>query len=439
MKKLNFTRDLEIRYETDILIVGGGPAGVAAALAASESKCTVRLIEAHTCLGGMGTAGGVPAFMQFTDGINFLADGTGRQILDSLRDAKGTNPDDGFSIKAEVLKRVYEKLLSNAGVNFTYQTQFVEANHSDGKVSEIICSGKSGIYAIKAKVFIDCTGDGDLAVLAGAPFEKGDKNGNMMPGTLCSFWGNIDWETVNQSGLGSGNSKIEEAIKDGVFTFEDRHLPGIWPIGNTVGGGNVGHTFDVDGTDEESLTKAFVWGRESILEYEKYYKEYLQGFENMELINMGSLMGIRETRRIIGDYILNIDDFNCESKFDDEIGRYSYPVDIHIAKPDKKSYDEFQKEYTSLRLKKGESYGIPYRILTPQNLKNILVAGRCVSTDRQLQASIRVMPGCYITGQAAGISAGIMVEENVDSRQVDISKIQKRLKSLGAYLPNYKY
>jgi hypothetical protein len=131
-----------------------------------------------------------------------------------------------------------------------------------------------------------------------------------------------------------------------------------------------------------------------------------------------------------------VDDFKSLAVFEDEIGRYSYPIDIHIAKPDKESYDKFLAEFTTLRLGKGESYGIPYRILTPQGLKNVLVAGRCVSTDRGMQASIRVMPGCFITGQAAGVAAAMTLQANTTTRKIDITDLQRRLKALGAYLPN---
>ena len=434
---LSYQRGLRVRYEADILVAGGGPAGVAAAVAAARQNRSVRLIEAHSCLGGMGTAGMVPAFMQFTDGINFLAGGVGREILDSLREADGTVPADGMGIRAEVLKRVYDELLVDAGVAFTFHTQLVDVTLEDGCVHEAICAGKSGLFAIRAKVFIDATGDGDLAAFAGAPYEKGDTDGNMMPGTLCSLWAGIDWDKVRDSGLGAGNSRIEEAISDGIFSLEDRHLPGMWQVGNTIGGGNIGHTFNLDGTDEESLTQAYLWGRKSLKEYERYYKEYLKGFEKMELVATASLLGVRETRRIIGDYILNIDDFKNLAVFEDEIGRYSYPIDIHVARPDRESYEKFRREFTTLRLGKGESYGIPYRILTPKGLRNVFVAGRCVSTDRNMQASIRVMPGCYITGQAAGVAAAMIVETQADSRTINIRKLQARLKAMGAFLPNF--
>jgi len=434
---IDFTRNLSIRYSADVLVAGGGPAGIAAAIAAARNGASVRLIEAHSCLGGMGTAGMVPAFMQFTDGVNFLAGGIGREILDKLRAADGTVPPDGHGIRAEALKRVYDNMLAEAGVPFTFHTQLVDVlPDRTGHITHAVCLGKSGLFAIEAKVFIDCTGDGDLAALAGAAYEKGDSDGNMMPGTLCSIWAGIDWQKVRESGLGTGKRRIEDAFKDGVFTLEDRHLPGMWRIGTTAGGGNIGHTFGVDGTDEESLTRAYIWGRKSLLEYERYYKEYLKGFENMELLATGSLLGVRETRRITGDYILNIEDFNPDSKFDDEIGRYSYPVDIHIARPDKESYEKFHKEFTTMRLGKGESYGIPYRILTPKGLDNVLVAGRCVSTDRNMQASIRVMPGCYITGQAAGTAAALAARNDGLARGIEIRELQGSLKQMGAYLPN---
>ncbi len=433
-----YQRKLQVKHVTDVLVVGGGPAGIAAALAASQQGCSVRLIESHSCLGGMGTAGLVPAFMQFTDGENFLAGGVGSHILEALRAENGTVPHNGTGIRAEVLKRVYDQLLEDAGVSFTFHTQLVDITIEEGRVCEAICAGKSGLFAIRANTFIDCTGDGDLAAFAGAPYEKGDATGHMMPGTLCSLWAGIDWKAVRQSRLGTGNKRIEDAFKDGIFTLEDRHLPGMWQVGTIIGGGNIGHTFDLDGTDEESLTRAYLWGRKSLQEYERYYKEYLKGFERMELVSTASLLGVRETRRIIGDYVLNIEDFKHRAVFDDEIGRYSYPIDIHLAKPDKESFDKFVKEFSTMRLGKGESYGIPYRILTPKSLDNVLVAGRCVSTDRGMQASIRVMPGCYITGQAAGVAAAMTIKANTGTRGISIYELQKRLIGMGAYLPNIK-
>ncbi len=441
-----FQREIPIRHDVDVFIAGGGPAGISAAVAAGRQGARVFLAEGHTCFGGMGTAALVPAFMQFGDGVNFLAGGIGEEVLTRLRSADGTGPDDKtensndatVGIKVEVLKRVYDELAADAGVDFTFQTQLIGVETDAGRVTAAVCAAKSGIFAVKAKIYIDCTGDGDLAYLAGAPFEKGDEQGNLMPGTLCSLWANVDFKAWKKSGLSNENVRLEEAFKDNIFTHHDRHLPGMWPVSDNIGGGNIGHTFGVDGTDEKSLTDALVWGRKSMLEYERYYKEYLKGFERMELVATGSLLGLRETRRIMGDYVLCLDDFKSRAVFDDEIGRYSYPVDIHPAGTDEADFEKFKDEWENMRLGRGENYGIPYRCLVPKKLTNVLMAGRCISTDRYMQSSVRVMPGCYITGQAAGVAAALAVKKDTDTRSINIAELQTRLVRIGAYLPNVK-
>jgi flavin-dependent dehydrogenase len=433
--EVTFNRIIPVRHKVDVFIAGGGPAGVAAAVCAAWSGCSVFLSEGQGCLGGMGTSGLIPAFMQFSDGVNFLAAGIGEEILNKLKNAGGTGPDSMFSIRAEVFKRVYDDLLLESGVDFTLMTQLIGVEKEGDKVTLAILSAKSGLFAVEAKMFIDGTGDGDLAVLAGASYEKGDGEGNMMPGTLCSLWAGVDWQKVTRGDA----RELEKAFKNKVFTNEDRHLPGMWRVGEKIGGGNIGHAYGVDGTDEVSLTKAFIEERKRLLEYENYYKNYLTGFENMELVATGALMGIRESRRVMGDYVLNLDDFKARAVFEDEIGRYCYPVDIHASKPDLASYKKFEDEYhKSLRYDKGESYGIPYRTLVPKGLSNVLVAGRCISSDRYIQGSVRVMPGCYITGQAAGVAAAMAVQDNCNAREIMVPELQKKLISMGAYLPNCK-
>lgn len=178
------------------------------------------------------------------------------------------------------------------------------------------------------------------------------------------------------------------------------------------------------------------WGRKSLLEYDRYYREYLDGYENMTLVYTGNILGVRESRRVCCDYMLNVDDFVARAVFDDEIGRYCYPVDIHIMTDDPKEYERFKQEYeVKYHYKKGESYGIPYRSLIPVSFSNVLTAGRCIGTDRKMQASVRVMPGCFITGQAAGCAAALAVEGE-DVRNIDTKLLQASLKKIGAYLPD---
>jgi Dehydrogenases (flavoproteins) len=449
-EKLLWRNELPVREDVDIFVAGGGPAGIAAAVMAARQGASVYLAEGSGALGGMGTTGLVPAFMQFTDGVNFLAGGFGRELYDKFWQVGGAGPDDNpdssrkdCCIHAETLKRVYDEMALAAGFKFSFFTQLIGVQRQDGggaggAVTHAICSAKSGVFAIRAKFFIDATGDGDLAVMAGADFEKGDADGGMMPGTLCSLWANIDWPIARASKLWA-QAMVPEGLKRGVLKINDPHLPGIWRVGRSIGGGNVGHTFGVDSTDERSLTNAMIEGRRMLGPYHEFYKTVMKGYEHMELVGTAPLLGIRESRRIVGDYQMTADDFNARAVFPDEIGRYAYPADMHASKPGAAHFDAFWKNFEAMRYKDGESYGIPYRALTPRKLDNVFVTGRCVSCDRTMLSSLRVMPGCFITGQAAGVAAAMAVSGNISTtRAVNIAELQKRLKYLGAYLPNFK-
>lgn len=430
-----YTKNLTQKYETDVFIAGGGPAGFAAAVACARMGKSVFLAESHGCFGGAGTTGLVPAFMRFGDGVNFLAGGIGREIRDALY-ADRSNDAYGYCIKVEELKRLYDSMALKAGFRFSFFTHLTDiVCDCAGHIDYAVLSAKSGMFAVKAKVYIDATGDGDLCAWAGADYALGDENGNTMPATLCSLWAGISFD---ERGSVRDDSQIEQAIQDGVFSFEDRHLPGISEIDREsgIGGGNIGHCFGVDATNESSLTSAMIHGRLSMTEYIRFYREYLPGFQRSALALTADMLGVRESRRIVCDYTLTAEDFRNRAVFADEIGRYCYPVDIHIMAPSKEAYEAFLKEYAEFTYGPGESYGIPYRALIPSRLSNALVAGRCISTDRQMQASVRVMPGCYITGQAAGIAAALACDCGGDARSVHTQALHKSLRDLGAYLPN---
>lgn len=436
---ISFAKSLPVRYDVDVFIAGGGPAGTAAAVAARSRGAKVFLAEAHSCLGGMGTAGRVPVFMQMSDGVNFLCGGFGRSVVDALRKDRQLK---GPATDIESLKRVYDSLVKESGADFTFQTTFCDVIVSQGRIGGVICVAPSGMFAVRAKVYVDCTGNGDLSVRAGAKFEKGNPEGRLMPGTLCSLWSGIDWKKWKEADRPKNlvqpqGYRIQDAIRDGVFSVPDEHFCGAFEFGGNLGGGNIGHAFDVDGTDERSVTNALVSCRQSMKEFTRYFNEYLPGFENAQLADTGSLMGIRETRRIIGDYVLGLEDYRKRATFQDEIGRYAYPIDIHPLSPDSASYAQHRQEFDqTYRYEKGESYGIPYRILTPAGFENLLTAGRCVSSDHYVHGSIRVMPGCFITGQAAGLAAALAVEDRCSVHDVNVAKLQTCLKDFGAYLPN---
>lgn len=432
---MNFNREIPVRYEVDVFVAGGGPAGVAAALAASRASAKVYLSEKEQCFGGMATAAMVPAFMRFSDGVNFLAGGVGKEVFDALYGSDADYTPIEFPIDTEKLKRVYDKLLSESDVTFSFENHIIAIEQTDGVITHAIIMGKEELFAVKAKVFIDCTGDGTLAVWAGANYQKGDEEGRMMPASLCTLWGNIDWSrAIVELGKDPDNRRLEDAFRDGVFTVKDPGLPGMWKREDGFGGGNIGHVFGVDGTDEKSLTNGIIEARERMTEYRTYYRGYLEGYENSEFIASGSVLGIRETRRIECEYTMRNLDYFEYSVFDDEIGRYCYPIDVHSAVigEEEKYPGIYAKGY-----EKGKSYGISYRALLPKNTKNILVAGRCMGAEREIMGSLRVMPGCFITGMAAGVAAAKSALSDTSPHFVDVHSVQKELKKQGAFLPNF--
>ncbi len=437
-ERLEFSRRIEVRQGVDVFVAGGGPAGVAAAVTAARQGRSVFLAEGLNCLGGMGTAGMLPVFMPFADDVNYYAGGFGRELHDRLRAAGGILPDHLWyrlhpAFRAEVLKRLYDDMVEEAGVDLSLVTQVIGVEMSGDCATHVICAAKSGVFAVAARTVVDCTGDGDVCAWAGAPFEKGDEAGAMMGGTLCSLWADVDWERVRAAGLNT-EAVLREALSDdpGLLPQPDAHLPGMVQVGPTTAGGNIGHSFGVDGTDERSLTRAIVYGRRLLPHYKRFYKERMKGFESVSLVGTASLFGVRESRRITGDYLLCRDDYDRCAVFEDESGRYNYWIDTHAPTADPAAFVEHMKLRRAER-KPGDSYGIPYRVLTPRGLANVLVAGRCVSTDRALQSSIRVMPGCYITGQAAGMAAAMAVEGDTDTRGVPVRSLQERLKAMGAF------
>ena len=254
MSKISFNNEIEVRYNTDVLIAGGGPSGIAAALVAARKNLKVMIVDINTSLGGAGTVGMVPCFMQFGDGENFLSDGIGREVLEKLEKAEGTGGFRHRAIQTEVLKRVYDEMINEAGIDVIFGAHIIGVKKDGSNVSHVVIAAKSGIYAVSAKVFIDCTGDGDLCAMADVPFDIGDENGDVMPTTLCSFWTDIDWEETE----GRQNENVGKAIEDGIFTYHDYHLTGVSRSGKTYGGGNIGHAFGVNPLDEVSLTKAYM-------------------------------------------------------------------------------------------------------------------------------------------------------------------------------------
>jgi hypothetical protein len=433
----------------DVIVVGGGPAGCAAAIAAAREGAKTLLIESMGCLGGMGTSGLVPAWTPFSDGEKIVYRGIAEKVFNESKKGVPFEPKDKLdwvAINPEWLKLVYDRMLVEYKINVLFFTHLASVQMKNEKeVDAIIVSNKSGLSAYRAKVYIDCTGDGDLAAWAGASFTKGNAKGISMPVTHCFEIVNLN---VNPSNIesfnalygGNKNSPIWEIVESKKYPLiKDAHLC-VNYIGPNAVGLNAGHLFEVDSTNPTSLSVAMYHGRELANQFVAGLKEFRPDiFKDSFLINTGQLMGIRESRIIECDYKLTLEDWMARASFPDEIGRNNYFIDIH------NSVEEIDKVLKEKNFennlgrpepyKKGESHGIPYRCLTPKGLKNVLVAGRCISTEQVVQGSVRIQPACLVTGEAAGMAAAhALKNHNNDVHLVNVDYLRKRLKEEGQYL-----
>ncbi len=437
-------RHVRLAGSWDVIVAGGGPAGCTAAIAAAREGARTLLVEATGALGGMGTSGLVPAWCPFTDGERIIYAGLAEKIFRASKAATYMDKPDRLAwvtIDPEALKRIYDDMVLAAGVDILLFTQVcgVETD-TRGTVNALLLANKDGLSAAQGTVYVDCTGDGDVATWAGAPFEIADE---VQPSSLCFIMSGVDEEAYRAAGQLSGHNRqspIYRILESGKYPgIPDNHLCNNLQGPGTVGF-NAGHLW-LDPTDPQQLTSAMIQGRKIACAIREGMAEFVPGpFGRAHLATTGALLGVRESRRIIGDYVLTVEDYKARRSFADEVLRNCYFVDIHTTKEEQSidprlAQDEHEKRW--LRMGKGESHGIPYRCLTPKGLGNMLVAGRCISTDHVVQSSTRVMPVCLAMGEAAGIAAAMAAAESVDVHAVKTDELRDRLKRHGAYLPDF--
>ncbi len=447
-------RGLALDDSWDVIVVGGGPAGTAAAVAAARTGARTLLIESAGALGGMGTLGLVPWFCGYHDRKQRIARGLAERIWQEcrartphLQPILDQYPLADVAIDPEVLKCIYDELAAEAGVNVLFHTTLAAVEKtSEGEVDAIVVVNKAGLSAFRAKVYVDGTGDGDLAARADASFEKGDENGRMQAATLCLMLANVDEEALAR-GPGihyrhPGSPIVKALHSDKYPDIVDLHACHM-KLGPGVFGWNIGHVYGVDNTDPENVSKGLRQGRRLARQYRDALAEFHPAFANCFLAATGSVLGTRETRRIRGDYYLTVEDYLARRSFPDEICRNAYGVDVHQSTEEevvtlcRKPIPEILKEVSSSfqHLNPGESFGVPYRCLTPKGLRNVLVAGRCISTDRPVNGSIRIMAACLNTGEAAGVAASMAAAGDGDVHAVDTEALRDDLRQHGAWLP----
>ena len=465
-----FKKEIKVLEGYDVVVIGGGPAGCAAAAAAAREGARVMLIEATGTLGGMGTSGLVPAWCPFTDGEKFIHNGIAREIFERSNSGIMHLPEEQIHgwipLDPEELKTIYDNLIKRYSNIYVKLFTTISGVETEGKeIKNIIAASKEGIFAVKAKIYIDCTGDGDVAAFAGAEFEMGNPAiGGIMKTTMCFVLSNVDtyafMNLSHKKGWGYDSTITGNYLHDGspVWSIiKSGKYPNVTGFCiNLIGPGTVGlnalHVSGVDPTKIDHLTYAMFQGRELAKEHRDALKEFFpEAFSNCYLASTASLMGIRESRRIVGDYMLTYKDYFNRATFDDEICRNSYPVDMHGGMEDEngnlmKTDNEKDFDAFAARMKQtetmggkfisytvGESHGIPYKCLTPKGMPNLLVAGRPISVDRIVHASTRVMPNCLSIGEAAGIAAAMASKEACDVHNIDVKRLRKRLKEEGAY------
>ncbi|GHU77998.1 membrane protein [Clostridia bacterium] len=443
MLTVQFTRTLPQVTEYDVIVCGGGPAGCAAATASARHGAKTLLLESSGCLGGMGTIGLVSAWCPFSDKEKLLYRGIAQEVFDSTKSLmKHINPTalDWVAIDPEALKRVYDDLVEGSGADILFGSSVCSLALDGDSIEYIVVNNKSGLTAYTAKVFIDCTGDADLVAFAGLSFDIGsDDDHELQPASLCFSITNVD-EYHYAAGPKMHSSIIDCPVYDIVNSDKypqvtDGHsCNGL--IGPRTVAFNAGHLWGVDPTDPLSVSRAMIQGRRLAHQFQQGLAEfYPSAFAAGFLCATASAMGIRESRRVIGDYCITIEDYVARRSFPDEIGRNCYYIDIHHTAAEREAWNTGAKNDQSdaRPYEKGESHGIPYRSLIPKGLTNVLTAGKNISCDREVQGSVRVMPPCLVTGQAAGTAAAMAAKSNAGVREVDTDVLRSELRDNGAY------
>ncbi len=446
------TREVPVIAEYDVLVCGGGPAGLTSALAAAEEGLRVGLIDSRSFVGGNMTIGLPVLGFLSQKGVQII-EGLPQKFIDQLKACNAASEHRpcplhmGITlVEPEAVKTVALRMLLDAGVNVMLHTHFAAAIVVEDTIRGVIVESKSGRQAILARLVIDCTGDGDVAFRAGVPCEKGNSTGGLQPPTLMFCLAGVDTEKLRMSICNEPRTYLTDFIPSQYFGQNHQFIVvGLRqqilaaqaagyeiPTGRTIlitglrkgeVWVNMTRVAGTDGTDLASLSAGEAEARRQITDIHRYLVDYVPGFEQAYFTKTAPFLGIRETRRIVGEYVLNRDDVLACRRFDDAIAVASYPIDIH-----RPGDNDCTLEWC------GDCYDIPYRCLVPLKIENLIVAGRCISTTHEAMGAIRVMATCMAMGEAAGRAAAQAIERKVTPRQINVEQLRHTLLERGAYL-----
>ncbi|MDQ2778498.1 MAG: FAD-dependent oxidoreductase [Pseudomonadota bacterium] len=430
-------RSTPVFGEFDVVVLGGGPAGMAAAVSASRHGARTLLIERYGFLGGMGTAGGVTNFAglygQRGGEMQRLVRGVTDELLERIDRLGGLNaPQDGLQSRIRVrsydvaaYKCAADAWLLAQGVQILFHAVAVGVLREAETITALLIETRSGRRAVRAQQFIDCSGDADLAHFAGVPYELGDGAGSALyPSTMFRI-GRVDAERAQAA---IGEFKAIDALMESAATRYDfprrgailrpQRNPSEWRANVTQLRNAEGHA--VDATDAVQLSAAEVEGRRQIVEYMRFLRAEVPGFEQAEISEIAAQVGIRESRRVAAAYQLTGDDVLSGARFDDTIGLNAWPVEMHVPG---------HIEWRFPRDPANAYNQLPWRMLVPPDVENLLVAGRCAGMEHLGQSAARASGGCFVMGQAAGTAAALRIQGRFDS-----ARLQATLRDDGAEL-----
>lgn len=439
--------------EVDVLVVGGGTSGVGAAISAARLGANTLLVERYGFLGGVANVGLCLHTFHSSQGERIVA-GTPWEMITRMVGLGGsTGPvfienahmETTTPIDVEVMKYVTQEMVMESGARILYHTSPLEVAVDGNRVTGVVVANKGGRTLIKAKIVIDASGDGDIATWAGVPYEKGRKSdGKMQRMSMVFKVGNVDLPAA-MAAIGKGGawaplpltgerypvwwSATLEAFADavaaeGLFLGLDE----FW--GNTVRGRetniNASRMQGLDGTNADDLSRGEIEGKRQVFALSAFLRKHVPGFEESFVAATAPFVGVRETRRMSGEYQLTGEDCLNGRKFDDGIAKVGYPIDIHDPASGKTLFTKIGGE--------DGSYDIPYRCLVPLHIDGLLLAGRCISTTHEAMASTRTMITGMMVGQAAGTAAAMAASSGVRPREIDPGALRKELRRQGAHL-----
>lgn len=421
--------------DADVVVVGGGMSGIAAALAASRSGCRVLLAERHGFLGGAATAGSVAQFVGWaTRAGRRVIRGIADEIAERLEAAGGAAGFDVFTMSTghrmdrlqydpEILKVVLDSMLSEAGVTVLFHCALVGIEADDGRVRALRIATQKGALEIRGATFIDASGDMALLDAAGARFLERQPEG-LQPATMMFAMAPVDFDAIATLDDAGRKAVVAKGLACGDLPRAALHYSRV--PGSDTAWFNISRV-NVDATDPFSMSAGEMEGRRQALRIAGFLRENLPGCARARLVQTAPQLGIRDTRRVAGDHVLSVGELRTGQAFDDVICCGAYPIDIHHPDGGGLTIEEFGEDHF---------YRIPLRSLLPEGLVNVAAAGRGISAEADAFAALRVMPTAMATGQAAGTAAALAVEAGGNYRGIDVDDLQARLRDAGAFLGN---